>query len=67
VTRGGDGIFPPGIMVGTVTEVLDDPGSNFHNIKLHLSEDLTRTAYVHVVTDMLKAERDTLEAKVPLP
>ena len=67
VTRGGDGIFPPGIMVGTVTEVLDDPGSNFHNIKLHLSEDLTRTAYVHVVTDLLKAERDTLEAKVPLP
>lgn len=67
VTRGGDGIFPPGIMVGTVMEVLDDPGSNFHNIKLHLSEDLTRTAYVHVVTDMLKAERDTLEAKAPLP
>lgn len=67
VTRGGDGIFPPGMPVGTVTEVADDPGSNFHNIKVHLSEDLTRTAYVHVVTDLLKAERDTLQAQAPQP
>lgn len=67
VTRGNDGIFPPGIMVGTVTVVNENPGSNFHDIKLHLSEDLTRTAYVHVVTDLLKTERDSLEAKAQLP
>ncbi|MBZ0207704.1 MAG: rod shape-determining protein MreC [Flavobacteriales bacterium] len=67
VTRGNDGIFPPGVPVGTVIAVNDDPGSNFHDIRLHLTEDLTRTAYVHVVTDLLKGERDTLEAKVALP
>ncbi len=67
VTRGSDGIFPPGIMVGTVVEVNDDPGSNFHDIHIHLSEDLTRTAYVHVVIDLLKSERDSLQAKAPLP
>jgi rod shape-determining protein MreC len=67
VTRGNDGIFPPGISVGIVTAVNEDPGSNFHDIKLHLTEDLTRTAYVHVVTDLLKNERDTLEAKSQLP
>lgn len=67
VTRGNDGIFPPGILVGTVTAVRDDPSSNFHDIKVHLGEDLTRTAYVHVVTDLFKAERDTLQAKVPKP
>ncbi len=67
VTRGGDGIFPTGMPVGTVTEVEDDPGSNYHDIKIHLSEDLTRTAYVHVVTDLMKAERDTLQAKVMQP
>lgn len=67
VTRGGDGIFPPGITVGTVMEVLNDPGSNYHDIKIHLCEDLTRTAYVHVVTDLLKAERDTLEAQASQP
>ncbi|MBS1570450.1 MAG: rod shape-determining protein MreC [Bacteroidetes bacterium] len=67
VTRGNDGIFPPGIMVGTVTAVNENPGSNFHDIKLRLSEDLTRTEYVHVVTDLLKTERDSLEAKAQLP
>ncbi|MGB3871027.1 MAG: rod shape-determining protein MreC [Flavobacteriales bacterium] len=66
VTRGNDGIFPPGVPVGIVMEVNDDPGSNFHDIRVHLSEDLTRTAYVHVVTDLLKPERDSLETKVPL-
>lgn len=67
VTRGNDGIFPPGIPVGTVTEVNENPGSNFHDIKLHLTEDLTRTAYVHVVSDLLEAERDSLESKPQLP
>lgn len=67
VTRGNDGIFPPGITVGTVAEVNEDPGSNFHDIRLKLSEDLTRTAYVHVVVDLFKAERDTLEAKAGRP
>lgn len=67
VTRGNDGIFPPGIMVGKVSAVNENPGSNFHDIKLRLSEDLTRTAYVHVVTDLLQAERDSLEAKAQLP
>lgn len=67
VTRGNDGIFPPGIPVGTVTEVNEDPGSNFHDIRLHLGEDLTRTAYVHVVSDLFRAERDTLEAKANKP
>ncbi len=67
VTRGNDGIFPPGIMVGKVSAVNENPGTNFHDIKLRLSEDLTRTAYVHVVTDLLQAERDSLEAKAQLP
>lgn len=67
VTRGNDGVFPPGIMVGTVTQVREDPASNFHDITIHLSEDLTRSAYVHVVTDLMKAERDSLEAKSQLP
>ena len=67
VTGGNDGIFPPDIMVGTVTNVDDDPSSNFHGIKVHLSEVLSRAAYVHVVSDLLKAERDTLQAKVAQP
>ncbi|MCB0773039.1 MAG: rod shape-determining protein MreC [Flavobacteriales bacterium] len=67
VTRGNDGIFPPGVPVGTVIAVMDDPGSPSHIIRVHLSEDLSRTAYVHVVTDLLKAERDSLEARASQP
>ncbi len=67
VTRGNDGIFPPGITVGSVIAVNENPGSNFHDIKLHLAEDMTRTSYVHVVTDLLKNERDSIEAKSKLP
>lgn len=67
VTRGNDGVFPPGVAVGTVLEVANDPGSNFHAIHVLLSEDLTRTAYVHVVADLFKAERDSLQAQPYLP
>jgi rod shape-determining protein MreC len=67
VTRGNDGIFPPGIPVGIVTHVEDDPGSNYHTIQLRLLEDLSRTAYVHVVSDLLRAERDSVEAKATIP
>lgn len=67
VTMGNDGMFPRGIPVGIVLSVNDDPGSNFHDIRMHLTEDMTRTAYVQVVVDLLKAERDSIESKVILP
>jgi rod shape-determining protein MreC len=66
VTRGNDGVFPRGVPVGTVLKVEEDPGSNFHKITVLLGEDLARTAYVHVVKDLLKTERDTLQAKAPV-
>lgn len=67
VTRGGDGIFPAGVPVGTVASVTNDPSSNYHTITVRLSEDLSRTGYVHVVADLLRAERDTLQAKAAQP
>lgn len=63
VTRGGDGIFPSGIPVGVVVDVRNDPASNYHTITLLLSEDLSRSGYVHVVDDLMKAEQDSLQAK----
>ncbi|HRF81233.1 MAG TPA: rod shape-determining protein MreC [Flavobacteriales bacterium] len=60
-TRGGDGIFPAGIMVGIVELVEDEPGSNYHEITVRLSEDMTRSGFVYVVDDLRKAERDTLQ------
>lgn len=60
-TRSADGIFPAGVMVGTVELVTDEPGSNFHTIVVRLSEDMTRNGYVYAVDDLQKMERDTLE------
>jgi len=65
VTRGGDGVFPSGVMVGTVLEVTDDPGSAYHDIRIRLSEDLTRATMVYVVMDLARIERDSLEARNP--
>jgi rod shape-determining protein MreC len=60
-TRGGDRIFPAGVPVGVVTEVNEQPGSNYHEILITLAEDMTRSGFVYVVKDLQRAERDTLE------
>jgi rod shape-determining protein MreC len=64
VTRGGDGIFPVDIPVGVVTHVSTPPGGNYFAITAHLIEDLSREGYVHIVFDLMRAERDSLEAKL---
>lgn len=63
VARGNDGVFPAGVLVGRVQEVHDDPGNAYHSITVRLSEDLTRSAYVYVVSDLRRLERDSLEAR----
>lgn len=60
-TRGGDGVFPAGVMVGVVESVEDQPGSNYHDIIVKLSEDMTRSGFVYVVEDLQRIERDTLQ------
>lgn len=60
-TRGGDGVFPAGVLVGVVERVEDEPGSNYHDITVKLSEDMTRSGFVYVVEDLHRLERDTLE------
>ena len=60
-TRGGDGTFPAGVLVGVVESVEDQPGSNYHDIVVRLSEDMTRSGFVYVVEDLHRLERDTLE------
>ena len=67
ITRGSDGIYPPGVPVGIVIGLINDPSIPYHTITVKLSEDLTRSGYVHVITDLLKLERDTLEAKTDAP
>lgn len=63
ITRGSGGLFPKGILIGIVTEVNEDPGSNYLAITIALAEDLTRSAHAYVVLDLLRDERTGLEAQ----
>lgn len=60
-TRGGDRTFPPGVAVGVVSFVEQQPGSNYLDITIELAEDMTRSGFVYVVKELQLAERDTLE------
>ena len=60
-TRGGDGIFPAGVLVGTVTEIGEIPGKSYHDITIQLAEDMTRSGFVYVVKDLHRPERDSLQ------
>jgi rod shape-determining protein MreC len=66
VTRGSEGVYPPGFPIGVIERVENDPSIPFHVITVRLSEDLTRSAQVQVVNDLMRAERDTLQAKAPV-
>ena len=60
-TRGGDGIFPPGIPVGVVTQVVPDAPGIYIGITIRLIEDMTRSGFVYLVRDLEKEERERLE------
>jgi rod shape-determining protein MreC len=55
-------IFPRNIMVGKVAQI-GTSGESFKEIKVRLSTDFQNISYVYVIRNLLKQERDTLEAK----
>lgn len=61
VTSGYSAIFPEGLQLGMVDEVMTSSGSNFQNIKVLLSNDFKSLSYVKVVGDLMKEERLKLE------
>jgi rod shape-determining protein MreC len=62
VTSSYSGIFPRDILVGVVSEI-GTSGESFKEIKLKLATDFQKLSYVYVIRNLLKSERDTLEAK----
>lgn len=66
-TRGGDGLFPRGIPVGVVLQVQEQPGGNYHEIVIRLTEDMTRNGHVYLIKDLERAERDSLERTQEAP
>ncbi len=61
VTSGYNTVFPEGIMIGTINSVSKEPDKSFYTIDVKLAVDFAQLAYVYVVENTLKAERDTLE------
>lgn len=65
-TRGDDGLFPEGVMIGTVTEVIPIEGETYQNVKLKLIEDFGSLYNVSVIKnhkskEQLELEQHTLE------
>ena len=54
-------IFPPGIMVGTVAEIIDDKSSNFFILKLKTATNFSNLQFVYVLEDLQREEREKLE------
>ena len=61
VTSGYSAIFPPGIMVGTVTQSDASVSSGFYSIKVKLATDFHRLTTVRVIKNNYQQEQWTVE------
>lgn len=55
-------LFPPGILVGTVAEVVENKSSNFYTLKLRTATNFNNVERVLVIENRLKDEQKMLEA-----
>ena len=53
--------FPPNVVVGTVSEIVDDKSSNFYTLKIRLSTDFSNVEYVYVTVNTQYDEQRSLE------
>lgn len=60
-TSGYSMMFPAGLMIGEVDTFWIKPGSDYYEIKVKLSNNLSNIQYVYVVKDLLKSELEELE------
>lgn len=57
-------IFPPNIMVGTISEIVNDPSSNFYTLKLKTATNFFNVQFVYVVENKQLNERRQLEETI---
>ncbi len=65
ITSGYSGIFPEGIMVGTIARINQGSETSFHDLDVKLSQDFRKLSYATVVRSNLLTELDSLKMKVP--
>jgi rod shape-determining protein MreC len=61
VTSELSGIFPEGIMVGTIESYEKGRNESFYTAQVRLSADLKKVNHVYVIKNKFKNERDSLE------
>jgi rod shape-determining protein MreC len=61
VTSPTSSLFPGGIMVGTIEEIIDDKSSNFYTLKLKPATDFFNIEYVYVIANSQYADQKRME------
>ena len=61
VTSGYSLSFPPGILIGTIQEVVDEKTSNFYTLKVKPATNFYNVEYVNIVDNLQKDEQKKLE------
>jgi rod shape-determining protein MreC len=61
VTSGFSSMYPRGIPIGIIDSYWISENETFYHIKIKLANDFFRLAYVYVIKNKLKAEKDSLE------
>ncbi len=64
VTKGNDGIFIPGELIGTVQSVFAEDGSDYNSCIIKLSVDYNALMNVYVVKNLYRNEKKNLEDKL---
>lgn len=62
-TSGYNAVYPEGILIGTVKQVVADTAKNFQTIRVALATDFSNIKHVYVMKDSLKNEQLQLEMK----
>lgn len=63
VTSGYNAVFPEDVLIGVVKVMKINEEAQFHTVKVGLSQDFGKLAFVAVVKSNLKQEQDSLEMK----
>ena len=66
-TSGYGGIFPEGVLIGTINSQSIDENEAFHDVEIDLTTDFDKLSFVQVVQNKLKVEKDSIESTVILP
>lgn len=65
LTSNLSGNFPPGLMVGTVTQIDSEQSSNFYTMKLQTATNFFTLQYAYLVENETWKEQKALEAQTP--